>query len=420
MNCFSACSIFGRHGVLAITALLLAACGVSDSADRDDTGEYGVHYTLKPDPADSTVRVTLRVRQARSLLRELSFPASAGIAELSADGQLLVDEQQVRWMPPARGGSLSWQATVYHERGEGEFDAYLGPEWGVFRMEDIIPRARTRTLKGAKSATTMQFDLPAGWSGISEYSAVSEPIVVDRPGRRFAEPAGWVAIGKLGVRRESIAGTHVAIAAPEGHSVRRMEMLAILNWTLPELNALLPEAMSRLTVVSAGEPMWRGGLSAPGSLYLHAERPLISENGTSALLHEVMHVALGLRAVRGYDWIVEGLAEYYSIELLRRGRAITEQRAESALAWQNEWSERAEVLCDDISSGAETALAVTVFAALDSELRERSEFSLDDVLPRIAGQSIDLDALVSVVNGLIGASPDALHIDKLPGCRNIR
>ena len=420
MNCFSACSIFGRHALLAITAIFFAACGVSDSADRDDAGEYGVHYTLKPNPADSTVLVTLRVRQAQSLLRELSFPASAAITEISGDGQVLVDDRQVRWMLPARGGSVSWQATVYHERGEGEFDAYLGPEWGVFRMEDIIPRARTRTMKGARSATTIQFDLPASWSAISEYSAANEPIVVDRPARRFDEPAGWVAMGKLGVRRESIAGTHVAIAAPEGHSVRRMEMLAILNWTLPELNALLPEGMSRLTVVSAGEPMWRGGLSAPGSLYLHAERPLISENGTSALLHEVMHVALGLRAVRGYDWIVEGLAEYYSIELLRRGRAISEQRAESALAWQAEWSERADVLCDDISSGAETALAVTVFAALDSELRKRSEYSLDDVLPRIAGQDVDLDTLVSIVNELVGESPDALHIDKLPGCRSIR
>ena len=420
MNCFSACSFHGSRVILAVTALCVAACGVSDSADRDDEGVYGVHYVLQPNPADSTVRVTLQVRQARALLRELSFPATPAITDLAGDGQLLVDERQVRWMPPPRGGSLSWQATAYHERGAGEFDAYLGPEWGVFRMEDVIPRARTRTLKGSMSDTTMRFDLPAGWSGISEYSAVTEPIAVERPGRRFDEPAGWVAIGKLGVRRETIAGTHVAIAAPEGHSVRRMEMLAILNWTLPELNSLLPETLPRLTVVSAGEPMWRGGLSAPGSLYLHAERPLISENGTSALLHEVMHVALGLRALRGYDWIVEGLAEYYSIELLRRGRAITEQRAESAFAWQADWGERADVLCDDISSGAETALAVTVFVALDRELRERSDYGLDDILPLIAGQDIDLDALIAVVSELLGASPDALHIDRLPGCRNIR
>ena len=41
-------------------------------------------------------------------------------------------------------------------------------------------------------------------------------------------------MGKLGVRRETIAGTRIAVAAPEGQTVRRMDMLALLNWILPE------------------------------------------------------------------------------------------------------------------------------------------------------------------------------------------
>ena len=35
------------------------------------------------------------------------------------------------------------------------------------------------------------------------------------------------------------------------------------------------------------------------------------------LLHEVMHAMLGIHATSGDDWIVEGLAEFYSLELLR-------------------------------------------------------------------------------------------------------
>ena len=324
MNCFSACKIDTYRHALVLGLLSLSACGVSDSADRDNGHEYVAHYTISADPSASTVRIELRVRQPRALLRELSFPTNETIRDMRGDGQLLEREGQVRWMPPSTGGKLTWNVTVYHERGDDGFDAYLGREWGIFRMEDVIPRARTRTLKGAESVTTMQFDLPAGWSAVSEYPAVQLPIAVDRAGRRFDEPAGWVAVGELGVRRESIAGIHVAIAGPEGHGVRRMDMLALLNWPLPELNAVLPDALPRLTVVSAGQPMWRGGLSAPASLFLHADRPLISENATSALLHEVMHVALGVQARDGFDWIVEGLAEYYSIELLRRGRAITD------------------------------------------------------------------------------------------------
>lgn len=420
MNCFSACSIRACRMALLLTLLGAGACGVSDSADRDNEREYNAHYTIQPNPANSTVRIELRVRQPHGLLRELSFPASEAIAEVRGDGQVTTSGGQVRWTPPARGGRLSWRATVYNKRGDDGFDAYLGREWGIFRLEDIIPRARTRTLKGAESVTTMQFDLPAEWSAVSEYSTVRLPILVDREGRRFDEPAGWVAVGKLGVRREAIAGTRVAIAGPEGHGVRRMDMLALLNWALPELNAMLPSALPRLTIISAGEPMWRGGLSAPASLFLHADRPLVSENATSSLLHEVMHVALGLQARDGYDWIVEGLAEYYSIELLRRGRAISSERAKDAMQWQTNWGKSATKLCARVSTAATTARAVTVFAALDRELRNKSKHSLDDVLPLIAGGSVDLDVLSDAAAQLLGAPSDALHIDTLPGCRKIQ
>ena len=420
MNCFSACGIRNSRYVLLLTLLALGACGVSDSANRDNQHEYSAHFTIAPDPSTSSVRVELRVRQPSALLRELSFPIDETVTEVRGDGQLTAGSDQVRWMPPPKGGSLNWRVTVYSERGDNEFDAYLGREWGVFRLEDVIPRARTRTLRGAASVSTLQFDLPAGWSAVSEYPAVRVPIAVYRAGRRFDEPAGWVAVGKLGVRRETIAGTRVAIAGPEGHSVRRLDMLALLNWTLPELNAMLPDALPRLTVISAGEPMWRGGLSAPASLFLHADRPLISENATSALLHEVMHVALGIRAREGFDWIVEGLAEYYSIELLRRGRAITPERAMTALQWQAEWGQRATALCGRASSAEMTARAVTVLAALDTELRDESDSSLDDVLPLLAGNVVDLDVLTGAAAQLLGSLPDALHIDALPGCRKIR
>jgi hypothetical protein len=198
-------------------------------------------------------------------------------------------------------------------------------------------------------------------------------------------------------------------------------MLALLNWTLPELVSILPDALPRLTIISAGDPMWRGGLSAPASLFLHADRPLISENATSPLLHEVMHTALGVRPRDGYDWIAEGFAEYYSIELLRRGHAITPERALAALDWQATWSKNADVLCDRNSTAATTALAVTVLAALQDELQNKSDgnASLDDLLPALVGSEVDLSTLTRLSEALIGSTPDALHIDRLPGCLNI-
>lgn len=421
MNCFSACKFGWRRASLALLLLTVGACGVSDSADRDNALEYSAHYTLRPDPASGTVDVALRLRQPRGLLRELSFPQGASVSGLAGDGELVFHDERVHWHPPARGGTLAWRVTVRSERGDGMFDALLEPGWGVFRMEDVIPRARTRTLKGAHSSTTLSFELPSGWSAVTEYPSRDGKVVVDRTERRFDEPAGWVAVGNLGVRRETIAGLHVAVAAPEDHGVRRMDMLALLNWALPELVRILPDTMTRLTVIAAGEPMWRGGLSAPASFFIHAERPLISENATSALLHEVMHTALSVHPKHGYDWIAEGLAEYYSIELLRRGKAITQRRAATAFSDQAAWAKQAKSLCGAVSTAATTALAVTVMVDLNRELQESSggDASLDDVLPLIAGTEIDLAMLSQAAAQVAGAAPDALHIERLPGCRKM-
>src|SRR3546814_3722824 len=82
----------------------------------------------------------------------------------------------------------------------------------------------------------------------------------------------------------------------------------------------------KVLIVSAGDPMWHGGLSGPRSLFVHADRPLISENGSSTLMHEMVHVVTGLRAVSGDDWIVEGIAEYYSMVLINRSGMLSDAR----------------------------------------------------------------------------------------------
>jgi hypothetical protein len=424
MNWLSACLHPARTAGPLLALVGIAACGVSDSqsADSGELHEYKVHYSLRAEPDAAVVAVELRLEQPTGLLRELSFPEDPRITDISGDGELLTYDGRVLWHPPSTGGRISWRATVHHERGDGTYDALLTSDWGIFRMEDIIPRARTRTLRGAESQTTISFDLPAKWSFVTEYSAATDPISVDRRGRRFDEPTGWVAVGRLGVRREDIASSHVAVVGPLNHGVRRMDILALLNWTLPELDAILPGALPRLTIVSAAGPMWRGGLSAPASFYLHADRPLISENATSAVLHEVMHTALGIRAAKGFDWITEGLAEYYSIELLRRGRAITEQRAVAAFADQLEWSKEADSLCGDTSEASTTALAVTVFTALDRELRKLSGEAkgLDNLLPVLANTDVSLGSLSDAATELVGEKPETLNSDRLPGCSSMR
>jgi hypothetical protein len=197
-------------------------------------------------------------------------------------------------------------------------------------------------------------------------------------------------------------------------------MLALLNWVLPELSELLPTPPNRLTIVTAGEPMWRGGLSAPASLFIHAGRPMISENATSPLLHEVLHVALPLRAEEESDWIIEGLAEYYGLELLLRGNAISARRHRAAVAEQADWAKKAVGLCGMTSSGPSTALAVTTLHALNREILEKTDgdSNLDDLLRVLItkGPMIDLQKLNHAAAEVIGKPSDVLHSDNLPGC----
>jgi len=258
---------------------------------------------------------------------------------------------------------------------------------------------------------------------VTQYFNDAGQIRIDNPRRRFDQPTGWIVMGDLGVRRERIAGMSVGVAGPVNHSLRRMDTLALLRWTVPELARLLPEVPSRLTIVSAGDPMWRGGLSAPQSLFLHAERPLISENATSTLLHELMHMSLGLQAHDGYDWIIEGFAEYYSLQLLQRSGTISSERYATATADLAEWAKQAETLCGPTSSGATTALAVGVLATLNDEIMRTSdgEADLDQVARELwkSDDKVDINRLEKAVVAVTGVKPDTLHSSRLPGCRTI-
>lgn len=384
---------------------------------------YGISYDVRPNPANKTAEVTLTLNQSSRLLLEMTMRADSRTSGFKADGALDVSDDAVKWQPPTNGGAISWQVSVPHLRNANGYDAWLDKQWGLFRAEDIIPRASTRTRKGATSETQLRFALPTGWSVVTEYYGENNRFTIDNPARRFDQPNGWIVMGDLGVRRENIAGVRVAIAGPVDNDVRRMDTLAMLRWTLPEVSRLFPDMPARLTIVSAGDPMWHGGLSAPQSMFVHSSRPLISENATSTLIHEVMHLLLHLSAVDGNDWIVEGLAEFYSLEILHRSGTISDERYAVARADTAEWASSATDLCLPVSSGAATALAVTLFDALNVEIEERTDgmASLDDVarILRHADNDIDLATLIDIVEQVAGAKPDALHIDKLPGCRSI-
>jgi hypothetical protein len=259
--------------------------------------------------------------------------------------------------------------------------------------------------------------LPEGWAGIETGWARQKDnlFLIDNPERRFDRPTGWMIAGNIGTRRATISKTAIAVSAPKGEKFQRMDALTFFNFVWPEVYLAFKQAPQKLLIVGAGDPMWRGGLSASNSLFLHADRPLVSENGTSPLLHELTHMVTRISGVTtsktNDDWIAEGLAEFYSFELLYRAHGMTKSRRTKIIKSLTKWGKDIKSLRSTKSTGPVTARAVVLLDELDKEIRKKShnKYNIDHVTRNLmAIRKVSLSDLRKSVEGLIGARVDAL------------
>jgi hypothetical protein len=384
---------------LAPLALALAAFAQADAAAAPPAvppapagapakpPHYDFHVEARIVPTERAAHVTLEIGRGAELVRFLRFRIDPKRQLLfRGDGDVHTDGAHVTWVPPRTGGKLTYVFRIDHLRDARRYDARCAKTWAIFRGEDLVPPARVRVVDGARSRTRLLVKLPESWSIVTPYGKLRSGEYRVQHRRRFSRPTGWMIAGELGVLREDVAGVKVAIAGPRAMGVRREDMLALLHWTLPTLRRMLGALPERLSVVSAYDPMWRGGLSGPDSLFIHAHRPLITEEGPSPLLHEVMHVALGLSPGNDGDWAIEGLAQYYSLELLVRSNTISPERAQRAYDAQALRGKEAVHLRSKSVSGAGTARALTALRELDRQIRDATHGakSLDDVARALA------------------------------------
>lgn len=417
--------------VLSALVLLLLACAGASGTAAAKSGSakpaakkdrvYEVDYEADFAPERGLVHMRVNIRQARGLVRRLrvSFDPSR-YSGFEAAGEIDLDEGELTWRPPAKGGALTFDVVLNHARKSGSFDSLMTEDWAVFRGDDLFPPAAVSALEGARARARLRMTGPDGWSFISAYPRDEEDAEwfrVEWPERHFDRPVGWMAAGELGARWTRIGDRRIGVAGPMGQGVRHLDILAFLRWNLPELVKVFPDFPMRVLVVSAGDPMWRGGLSGPASLYLHADRPLISGNSTSTLLHELVHVAQSYRAARDDDWIVEGIAEYYTLAIMLRSGTISEKRYERGIDRADAWATETESLQAKRSSGARTAKGVSVMRELDAELRERSggKYSLDDVARQLAedNRPVTEERLREVAVKLAGAPLESIAPERL-------
>jgi hypothetical protein len=394
--------------------LLTPVAATAAAAPRYYDAAYRAHFR----PDSGIVEMEIALSGARLPSRVVLHVDARRHQKFTSTDPLQIEPSHVTWQPRGRASRLRYQFVVDHERSPKRYDSRMTDDWAIFPAEKMVPRGSVTARRSLHSRATLEFELPQGWSVATPYGSVGDlRYTIDDPTRRFDQPEGWMLAGKLGSRNDKIGNVRVVVAAPSGDNARRQDTLAFLKFTLPRLEEVFPQLPPRLLIVSAGDPMWRGGLSGPSSMFLHSDRPLISENRTSTLLHELTHIALGIRGDEESDWIVEGFAELYSLEALRRSGGISEQRYEQALKHQSQWAKRSPTLFGSQSSGPTTARAVLALRAADAEIRSvtAGKASLDDLARKLASErgTVSLVRLQKAAHEVAGRPLRSLERDQL-------
>ncbi len=399
--------------LFSLLALLLCNPAFAQTPTAIKPFQVDYHVTLVPSSDQAKVRIVLG--EGAALVHQLSLRFDASrFSAMTGRGQFSKTASGAIWKPDGPGATLAYTVKISRYRDASSMDARMTADWAIFRGDSIVPRISARLSKGARARASLNFTLPANWRGLDTgYPRIGPSrFFVHNPHRHFDQPTGWMIAGNVGLRRDQLGLTHIAVAAPRGTQLDRMDALTFLNFVWPEVESAFGKTPPKILIVSAGNPMWRGGLSSPNSFFLHADRPLISENATSPLLHELTHVITGLHGNERSDWIAEGIAEFYSIEIPWRAGGMTAKRHDKVYADLTAWSREIKSLRSNRASGKITARAVLLLRDLDAQLRKKSagKLDLDDLVQKLrALDQVSTAVFIQTAEGLAGGRLASLH-----------
>ncbi|MHC8403569.1 hypothetical protein [Pseudomonas sp. TMB3-21] len=398
---------------LGLAAALLAVGSSVWAAKKVDL-DYHVRLLPKSDQAE--VRLTLAQGSA---VRSLDFDLGDGsrYSDFKADGQWqLSPGKSTRgvWQPAVDKASLTYRVHISHGRKNGSFDTRMTSNWALMRGDDLVPPARLDQQDGIELVSRLEFELPGGWKSVeTAWPRIGKNrFRIDNVSRLFDRPTGWMLAGHLGTRRTRLAETEITVASPRGQGMRRMDVLTLLTFVWPQVQAVFPRHPGKLLIVGTNDPMWRGSLAGRESVSLNSRLPLVSESGSSALLRELVQVVGRVNDEHRSDWISEGLAEYYAIELLRRAGGMSDERYESLKARMAKDSRTVSSLRGEQVDAGQVAKAVLLLQELDREIRlkTRNKRSLDDVMRgAMRLENVDTEAFVGLAESVLGSSSAVLH-----------
>lgn len=398
-----------RHPLALAVLLLASSTAWAKKVDLD------YHVRLLPQSGQAEVRMTLADgAQVRSL--DFDLGREGRYSDFQADGpwQPVADNQRGIWHPAPGKASLTYKVKLDHTLKNGSHDSRLAPHWALFRGDDLVPAAHLDQQDGTELVARLSVELPPGWNSIeTAWPRVGKQrFRIDNVSRLFDRPTGWMLAGNIGSRRARLGDTEVSVAGPFGQGMRRMDALTLLTFVWPHYQAVFPRTPPKLLLVGAREQLWRGARAANNSIYLNSATPLVSENGSSPLLRELVRVFAPINDRDRSDWISEGLSEYYAIELLRRAGGISDDRYQSVQNRLNKAGKGITSLRGDKINGAAVSRAVLLLQALDREIRihTHNQRSLDDVtraLMRLDG--VSTREFVQLAESVLGRESEVLQ-----------
>jgi hypothetical protein len=401
-------------------ALAVGLVALSSSVWAAKKVDLDYHVRLLPQSDQAEVRLTLAQGSA---VRSLDFDLGDGnrYSDFQADGNWqLTPGKPTRgiWRPAADKASLTYRVRVSHSRKNGSFDTRMTPGWALMRGDDLVPAARLDQQDGIELVSRLEFELPNGWKSVeTAWPRIGKnKFRIDNVSRLFDRPTGWMLAGHLGSRRTRLGETEVTVASPKGQGMHRMDVLTLLTFVWPQVQAVFPRHPAKLLIVGANDPMWRGSLAARESIYLNTRMPLVSESGSSALVRELAQLFGRVNDTQRSDWISEGLAEYYAIELVRRAGGMSDERYENLHGKLVKDSQTVTTLRDAQASPAQVAKAVLLLQELDREIRlkTRNKRSLDDVMRgAMRLESVNTKEFVQLAESVIGESSRVLNTQLL-------
>lgn len=401
-------------------ALAVGLVALSSSVWAAKKVDLDYHVRLLPQSDQAEVRLTLAQGSA---VRSLDFDLGDGnrYSDFEADGNWqLTPGKPTRgiWRPAADKASLTYRVRISHSRKNGSFDTRMTPGWALMRGDDLVPAARLDQQDGIELVSRLEFELPSGWKSVeTAWPRIGKnKFRIDNVSRLFDRPTGWILAGHLGSRRTRLGETEVTVASPKGQGMHRMDVLTLLTFVWPQVQAVFPRHPAKLLIVGANDPMWRGSLAARESIYLNTRMPLVSESGSSALVRELAQLFGRVNDTQRSDWISEGLAEYYAIELVRRAGGMSDERYENLHGKLVKDSQKVTTLRDAQASPAQVAKAVLLLQELDREIRlkTRNKRSLDDVMRgAMRLESVNTRDFVQLAESVIGESSRVLNTELL-------